>query len=105
MRTKITQSDWISLRLLFMGYACDAAMAEIPDWQRCMNFLTKKYGFGLVIGAFDLLNQEYTKKDMFKLSRNSWNDIVKINRKVPGSNDDIDRVERVHLTDYWMTTK
>jgi hypothetical protein len=51
---KLKEKDWVGLRLLYLILASDPSAAVLPDVNKAVDY----YGYGTVLGAFELLNKE-----------------------------------------------
>lgn len=74
----ISKSDWISLRLLFMGSAVESSMSQVPDWNKCYMYFVSKYGMNIISKAFDLLRTDYIKSNEFEFSKLAWGQHINI---------------------------
>ena len=65
---QIKKQDWIILRLLFTLMAGDASVTVLPDIQRTIQYLRKRYNYvegDIIKVGFELLKREHARDGTF----------------------------------------
>lgn len=79
--TRLSDSDWVALRLLFLVMATDPSNVSIEDVQKSLDY----FGYKTMLFAFDLLVKEHRKTGMFEGNADSallrkFRDSVELNK-------------------------
>lgn len=64
-RNKITESDWIVMRLLHYILATDPSAVSVQDVQKTLTYLGRKYGYDGYYAEMEMIFQDQREKGEF----------------------------------------
>ena len=62
---KISESDWVGIRLLYQILAADVSAHVVSDVQKACDYYEKKYGYRSLVSAFGLLVKDPSASKSF----------------------------------------